>query len=307
MRALVLGHTGFVGSNLMTYLIAQGVDVMGVSRENCDLRIQGHFEEYLREAGEGLDVIFNCAANVGSVHYVTEFAGDVMYDNTQMVLNIYNAVREVTPSTVIVNPLSNCCYANGTQVQDETKWLEGEVHPSVFSFGNFKRVLYYISRCYSMQYGVRSVNLMFPGIYGPGDSTDPNKVHALNGMIIRMLGAIEANDEHFEIWGTGKPIREWAYIDDVCKIMHMSVDLGEMIEPVNVAQGKGFTIAETGGCIAAATGYTGELVFNTEYQDGAPVKILGMGKFATVFEGYEFSDHQEGINHTVEYYKGVLN
>jgi len=306
MKALVLGHTGFVGSNLMTYLTTQGVDVMGISRENCDLRVQGRFEECLEEIGEDLDVIFNCAANVGSVHYVTEFAGDVMYDNTQMALNIYSAVHNVTPETVIVNPLSNCCYANGTQVQDETKWLEGEVHPSVFSFGNFKRALYYISRCYSMQYGVRSINLMFPGIYGPGDSTDPNKVHALNGMIIRMLGAIEANDEHFEIWGTGKPIREWAYIDDVCKIMHMSVDLGEIIEPVNVAQGKGFTIAETGACIAAATEYGGELVFNTEYQDGAPIKILGMGKFATVFEGYKFSDHQEGINHTVEYYKGVL-
>jgi len=307
MKALVLGHTGFVGSNLMAYLTAQGVDVMGVSRENCDLRIQGRFEECLEEVGEDLDVIFNCAANVGSVHYVTEFAGDVIYDNTQMALNIYSAVHRVTPSTVIINPLSNCCYANGTQVQDETKWLEGAVHPSVFSFGNFKRVLYYISRCYSMQYGVRSVNLMFPGIYGPGDSTDPNKVHALNGMIIRMLDAIETNDEEFEIWGTGKPVREWAYIDDVCKIMHMCVDLGEMIEPVNIAQGKGFTIAETGACIATATGYAGSLVFNPDYQDGAPVKILGMGKFATVFEGYEFSDHQEGINHTVEYYKGVLN
>jgi len=305
MKAIVLGHTGFVGKNLVTFLEQNNIETVGLSRDECDLRDYDETIQALQEHAD-VDVIFNCAANVGSVHYVTSYAGDVIHDNTLMALNLYRSVLMACPTAVIVNPLSNCCYANGTEIQDETKWLEGAVHPSVFSFGNFKRVLYYIAGCYNIQYGVRSVNLMFPGIYGPGDSTDPNKVHALNGMIIRMLGAIETNDEKFEIWGTGKPVREWIYIDDVCKIMHKSIDLGDVIEPINVAQGKGFTIAETGGCIAAATGYSGELTFNTDYQDGAPVKILGMGKFATMFEGYEFSDHQEGISHTVEYYKGVL-
>ena len=134
---------------------------------------------------------------------MTSYAANVIYDNTLMALNLYQGVREYCPSALVVNPLSNCCYANGTEVQEEANWLEGAVHPSVFSFGNFKRVLFYVSRCYEIQHNIKTVNLMFPGIYGPGDSTDPNKVHALNGMIIRMLGAIEANDPEFEIWGTG--------------------------------------------------------------------------------------------------------
>ena len=305
MRTLVLGHTGFVGKNLTSFLESRGFDVAKISSEQCDLRNYDEFNQTLKNLG-AVDVVFNCAANVGSVHYVTAKAADVISDNTFMALNIYKGVLENFPDATIVNPLSNCSYVNGTEVQDENKWLDGEVHPSVFSFGNFKRVLYYISRCYKMQHGIKSINLMFSGIYGPGDSTDPNKVHALNGMIIRMLGAVESGDEEFEIWGTGKPIREWIYIEDVCKVLLGSLEAGEVVEPVNVAQGEGFAIAETAACIAKAIGYDGKLVFNTEYQDGAPIKILGMGRFEQLFEDYIFYDHQEGVGQTVEYYKRVI-
>jgi GDP-L-fucose synthase len=132
-------------------------------------------------------------------------------------------------------------------------------------------------------------------------------VHALNGMIIRMLDAVKKKDEEFEIWGTGKPVREWIYIDDVCKILLNSLNTKEIIEPINIAQGNGFTIAETAACISKAIGYEGKLTFNTKYQDGAPIKILGMGKFKNLFKDYIFYNHQEGVNHTVEYYKGVLD
>jgi GDP-L-fucose synthase len=305
LRYIVLGHTGFVGKNLTLYLANKGNEVIGLSSRECDLREYSELKNKIASIGK-VDAIFNCAANVGSVHYVTSYAGDVISDNSFIALNLYKAVQELCPETTIVNLLSNCCYVDGTQIQEEDKWLDGAVHPSVFSFGNFKRVLYYISKCYKMQYDINSINLMFSGIYGPGDSTDPNKVHALNGMIIRMLEAIDNDDDVFEIWGTGKPIREWIYIDDVCKILLLSLQHKSIIEPVNVAQGKGFAIAETAQNIATATGFAGDLTFNTQYQDGAPIKILGMGKFNELFEDYVFYDHQEGVAKTVNYYREVL-
>jgi len=306
MKYLILGHTGFVGKNLKQFLIDRGHQVFGISRKECDLRDYEGLCKILEEIGQ-VDAIFNCAANVGSVHYVTEKAAEVITDNTLMAVNLYKAVLKYYPDATVVNPLSNCCYADGNTIQEEQNWLKGEVHHSVFSFGNFKRVLYYVSRCYNMQYGVKSINLMFPGIYGPGDSTDPNKVHALNGMIIRMLDTIKNGDPEFEIWGTGRPIREWIYIDDVCAIMLNALKLKEsVIEPVNIAQGKGFSIAETAGCIAKSVGYDGDLVFNTKYQDGAAIKILGNRRFVQVFEGYRFYDHEEGVKQTVDYYKEML-
>ena len=201
MRFLILGHTGFVGKNLFKYLSNRGHHVVGISRKQCDLRVYPEVNQKFKEAASGFgefDAIFNCAANVGSVHYVTAKAADVISDNSLMALNMYKAVLQNFPTAIVVNPLSNCSYVNGTEIQDEEKWLDGDVHPSVFSFGNFKRVLYYISKCYKMQHNIKSINLMFPGIYGPGDSTDPNKVHALNGMIIRMLDAVKKKDEEFE-------------------------------------------------------------------------------------------------------------
>lgn len=306
MRFIVLGHTGFVGKNLMKYLINEGHSAAAISRKECDFRDFKSLKRALQSCGS-VDAIFNCAANVGSVHYVTKYAADVISDNVLMSLNLYNCVKEMANPPIVLNPFSNCCYANGTDIQKEENWLKGEVHPSVFSFGNFKRTLYYISKCYKTQHDIKSINLMFSGIYGPGDSTDPNKVHALNGMIIRMLGSIDDKDGSFEIWGTGKPIREWIYIDDVCKIMLQSLSCdSEMIEPLNIAQGKGFSIAETAGCISKSTGFGGKLTFNTKYQDGAPIKILSDDRFKKVFPNYEYHNHQAGIDKTVEYYKGVL-
>ena len=140
VRYIVLGHTGFVGKNLSRYLINDGHEVVGLSSAECDLRDYTQFTAKLISVGK-VDAIFNCAANVGSVHYVTAKAGEVISDNTYIALNLYRAVLELNSDAIIVNLLSNCCYVDGTQIQEEEKWLNGVVHPSVFSFGNFKRVL----------------------------------------------------------------------------------------------------------------------------------------------------------------------
>ena len=303
---LILGHTGFLGKNLTKFLQEKKPkNLYKISKEDCDLRDYNKICSFLKTIPK-IDIIFNCAANVGSVHYVTKYAGDVIHDNSLITINIYKAILEFFPNATIVNPFSNCCYVDGKDIQKEENWLKGEVHPSVFSFGNFKRFLYYISKCYNIQHGIKSINLMFSGIYGPGDSTDPNKVHALNGMIIRMLESIKNNDNEFEIWGTGKPIREWTYVEDACNVMVESLSLKrEIIEPLNIAQGTGFSIAETAKCISNSIGYKGKLVFNTEYQDGAAVKILGNENFKKIFKEYTFFNHQKGIDETVKYYKSI--
>ena len=78
-----------------------------------------------------------------------------------------------------------------------------------------------ISQVYFQQYGVKSINLLIPNTFGPGDDIDPNKTHALNGMIIRMIKAKMNKSDEFEIWGSGNPVREWAYVDDVADILHI--------------------------------------------------------------------------------------
>lgn len=306
LTIVVPGGHGFVGTHLVSALKKTPHTIIPVSRaDGVDFTSYEQTEQYFRDHKP--NIIFNIAAHVGSVHYVNTYAAAVFHDNVQMALNIYKAAAAVCPKTTIINPLSNCSYPGDADIQVESAWWNGEVHDSVFSYGNAKKTLYVISKCYAKQFTIKSVNFLIPNTFGPGDSTDPNKTHALNGMIIRMIEAKKRSDTQFEIWGTGQPIREWAYVDDVIFIMMQGMDSQkDFIYPVNIAQNKGYTIKETAEYIAQAVGFTGELVFNTKYQDGAPVKILDDKKFRELFPDFVFYDHKKGIENTVMYYSSVL-
>lgn len=306
VKILILGGHGFVGKNLIRYLKDMHHELFPLSRrDGLDLTDYKSTKKYFSNIKP--DAVINCAAHVGSLHYVTSYAANVIHDNVQMALNIYKALQEVNSHIKIINPLSNCSYPGDANIHYEPDWWNGEVHDSVFSYGNAKKIIYVVSKNYSKQYGIKSINFLFPNTFGPGDYSDPNKTHALNGMIIRMIKAQRNGDKEFEIWGTGKPIREWGYIQDVVNILIKGLTIeNDLIYPVNMAQNKGFSIKESAEFIAEAIGFNGELVYNTKYQDGAPYKILDDKIFRSIFPDYKFFDHKEGIEETVKHYKDIL-
>ncbi len=307
MKVLILGGHGFVGKSVQTLL-----DVSPEHEVRARSRVDGFDLADYPTTLAALhawkpDAIINCSAHTGSLHYVSAHPATVLHDNLTMTLNLYRAVGEVCPSARIINPLSNCSYPGDVDRQAEGDWLRGEVHESVYAYGNAKRNIYFTARCYQKQYGIRSCNFLVPNIFGPGDHTDPNKVHAFNGMIIRMIAAKRAQKPKFEIWGSGKPIREWAYIADVAEILKRALTIeDDLVYPVNIAQERGYSIAESAERIAKALNFTGELFFNTSYQDGAPVKILDDARFRVLFPDFRFTDHEEGIQKTVTYYHSLL-
>jgi len=311
MKICVLGSTGFVGraiirSDAMQALRNSADTIYHAARTHGqDLMEFDAFVYYLKRISP--DVIINCAANVGSVHYVTEKAADVIHNNTQMAINLYAAVKESCPSATVVNVLANCAYPAVSDIQKEDELFNGQTHLSVLSYGSFKRYLYVISKCYNMQYGIKSINFIAPNAYGSQDSSDPNKTHALNGMIIRMLAAQNSGDGEFEVWGSGTPVREWIYVDDMATILLESIFANEdLLSPINMGQNKGYSIKETAELIADAVGYEGKIVYNTNYQDGDSCKILDDTRFRVFFPNYEFYDFKKGIENTVEYYKEIL-
>ncbi|MDJ0737771.1 MAG: NAD-dependent epimerase/dehydratase family protein [Nostocaceae cyanobacterium] len=306
MKILVLGGHGFFGKSLVKVLSNTEHQIIALSRrDGLDLIDYNLTKEVFQKVQP--DVIYNCAAHVGGLHYVSARHGTIVHDNILMCLNLYKATQFACPSALIINPLSNCSYQGEAEIYTESQWLEKDVHQSVYSYGNAKRVLYMISRCYASEFGIKTHNFLIPNAFGPGDSTDPNKVHALNGMIIRMILAQVEGQTEFEIWGTGVPVREWIYVDDVAELFKRALKLNlDLTYPVNLAQQKGYSIRESAELIAKAIGFKGELVFRTDYQDGAPKKILDAQQFRQVFPSYNFMDHYEGICKTVEYYKSQL-
>ena len=321
MNILVLGSTGFIGRNLSNMLenyseddfpnwpdlyelgdSGQKLSVTGASLSTgVDLRDYQQTADLINSTSP--DIVYNLASHGGSLHYVKEKAAEVINDNIQMTLNLYKSIHASGKDTKIIQPFSNCSYPGTSNVQVEHEWLDGPVHDSIFSFGNSKRTIYYLSKCYEMQYGIKTVNLLLPNTYGPGDSIDPNHTHALNGMIIRMLKAKKAGDSEFVVWGTGSPVREWCYVDDFSRSLIAANSFKSMCDPVNVGQNKGFSIAESAKMVKKACGFEGEIVFDTSFPDGAPTKILSDEKTSHNFPAFKFFDHEEGILNTVKYYE----
>ncbi len=307
-KVLILGGTGFIGKNLVNYFTKKDMleyNVKVVSRQS-GVNILNYEEISKCVSDFKPHYIFNLASHGGSLHYVKEFAADVVSDNIQMALNIYRSVKENAPNCRIITPFSNCSYPGSSNIQVEEKWLDGDVHPSIFSFGNSKRSIYYLSKCYYEQYGIKSINLLFANTYGPGDSCDPNHTHALNGMIIRMLQAQRNGDKEFVVWGTGSPVREWTYVDDFISVLVNAMEINHLEYPVNVGQEMGYSIAESARMIQKALKFEGEILFDTTKMDGDPIKIMSNKKFKNLFPGFEFYDHKKGIQETVKYYKNTL-
>lgn len=307
MRILVLGGYGFVGKSVCALLEASKTHAVRARsrRDGFDLL---DYATTVRELSMWKpDVIVNCAAHVGSLHYVTAFAADVIDENIQMVLHLYRAVKEVCPTAKIVNPIANCSYPGDAEIQKEGEWWNGPVHPSVLSYGASRRLLGAVSQCYVIQYHIKSVNFLVPGVYGPGDYTDPTKTHAVSGIILRMLKSHQEHAPEFEIWGTGKPLREWVFVRDLARILVQGVEsIDEQVVPINVGQKKGYSIRQAAELIQRIIGYEGKLVFNTKYQDGAPCKILDDTLFRKTFPDFVFTTPEEGIQEAVAYYQHAL-
>jgi len=302
VKVLILGSTGFIGKSLKTRLVKEGFDVHTAERSSgVDIRNYIEIKNKIEQVTP--EIIYNLASHGGSVHYVRENSAEVFHDNVQMALNLYKVVKEINPKIKIIQPFSNCSYPGKSNIQKEKEWLDGDVHPSVFSFGNSKRSIFYLSKCYEQQYGIRSVNVLFPNTYGPGDSLDPNHTHALNGMIIRMLAAKKANENEFVVWGTGAPVREWVYIDDFIEILCRCQKIEGMEYPINMGQGKGYSISDSASLIKKACGYNGDIVYDTNYRDGDPMKIVDGEEFRKVFGDFNFFNHLEGISRTVRFYE----
>jgi GDP-L-fucose synthase len=307
MKVLLIGHRGFVGMSVEKHLAAaENVELECASRETgCDLRDADSFAATLARTQP--DIIVNCAAMVGSLKYVSDHAADVAHANMEMLLNLYRVVGKHRPQTVIVQPIANCFYPGSSPLLKEEAWSDGPVHPSVLAYGSTRRMAITLGECYKKQFNVRSVFLIAPNMYGPNDSPDPEKAHALNALVSKFVKAGHA-ETGVEIWGTGTPIREWLYVVDFARVVHEVIDQLDRVsyeEPVNVAREEGVTIRELVGMIATRLDFQGKIHYNTSYADGAPSKVMSQQRFRRYFPNFEFTAFDRGIAETIAFYEGI--
>lgn len=307
MRILILGGFGFMGKNLNEVFKGSDYEIFNESRRTgCDMTNYDQLK--LKIESINPDVIIYAAAHVGSISYVMKYSGDIVNDNTMMYLNLYRAVKDVNEKILIINPLSNCSYPGIINIQNEENWWDGRIHDSIEAYGTPKKMGFIISECYRKQYGIKTISLIVPNAYGPNDYLDEQKTHAMSGIIVRMIKAQMNGDEEFVVWGTGTPIREWVYMPDVARLMKEIIDNErfDIPNPINVGQEYGISIIDSVHLIKTALIYDVNVVCDTTKPDGAPIKILGKTTFNEFFPDFKFTGFPEGINNTINYYKGLL-
>ncbi len=306
-KILLLGASGFVGRNVVGEFKKERLDFVGSRLQgDTDLRDLEQTKALLVRTRPSF--IINCAAHVGSLNYVTENAATVMVDNSRMMLNLYEAVAAVQPSAVIINPIANCAYPAKADTFQEDAWWDGHLHRSVLSYGSTRRHLWSVGESFAMQHGVRSIYLLVPNMYGPFDSSDPNKAHALTALISKFVKAEELNQTEIEIWGTGVAIREWLYAADFARIIAMivkNVNIPGLSEPVNIAQNFGLSVRELVHIINGHFGNRFAIRWNHSMPDGAPKKVMDDVRFRKIFKDFSFTPMEEGIESTIHYYKSI--
>ena len=308
MRILVLGGHGFVGRNTVDALQYAGYSVIPLSlRDGLDLTDLSSTKRCFVKIKP--DVIVNCAAKVGSLNLVTQQAADIVDMNLRILTNIYRVAHECVPDSCIINPVANCAFPGHLDSYAEDRLWDGQIHRSVLSYGSTRRMIPILSECYLMQYGFRSINFFVPNMYGPYDSTDPSKAHALNALVSKTVKIKSEGKCEVEVWGSGIAIREWLFARDFGRIIVETlkrIDDYGFSDPVNVAQNFGLSVRELADMIIKELDFDCKIVWNRDMPDGAPKKIMDDNRFRKLFPDFKFTGLKTGMKETVKYYKSIL-
>lgn len=275
-RVFVAGHRGMAGSAIVRRLAAEDCEVISVSRDKVDLRNQDQTESWLREARP--EAVFLAAARVGGIHANNSFPADFIADNLAIELNVMRAALETGVQKLLFLG-SSCIYPrNAPQPMTEEALLTGSLEPTNEWYAVAKIAGIKLAQAYRRQHGVDFISVMPTNLYGPGDNYHPEHSHVPAALIRRFHEAKLAARSIVEVWGTGKPRREFMSVDDLADacVFVMKRYSGEGF--LNIGTGEDIPIGDFAKTVSDIVGYRGEIRFDPSRPDGAPRKLLDVSK-----------------------------
>jgi len=274
----VAGHRGMVGSALARRLQQEDVDLLTVGRSEVDLRDQAAvFDWFARRRPQ---VVFLAAAKVGGIVANNELRAEFIYDNLAIATNVIHAAH-VNGAAKLMFLGSSCIYPKlAAQPLREDAILTGPLEPTNEPYAIAKIAGIKLVEAYRSQYGCDFINVMPTNLYGPGDNYHPQYSHVVAALIRRFHEAKVAGVANVVVWGTGTPLREFLYVDDLADAcVHLMKTYSEM-DLVNIGTGEDVTIAEFARLVAATVGYQGSISYDTSRPDGTPRKLLDVSRLA---------------------------
>lgn len=252
------------------------VTLLTISHKELDLRDQAGVNTWVKDNKP--DVVFLAAAKVGGIMANSTYPADFIYDNLAITTNIIHAAW-MNGVQKLVNIGSSCIYPKfAPQPIKEDSLLSGPLEPTNEYYALAKIAGIKMCQAYRAQYGADFIALQPCNLYGPGDTYHGENSHVIPAMILKFQASKDRGDSFLELWGTGTPLREFLFVDDLAEAAVFLCKTYSDPIPMNVGFGTDLSIRDLAHKIAAVVGYKGEIRFNPEKPDGTPKKLLDVSR-----------------------------
>lgn len=292
-KIYVAGHRGLVGSAIVRNLKKKGYEnIIGRTHAELDLTNQAAVRDFFEK--EKPDVVVLAAAKVGGIHANDTAPADFAYENMQIQCNVIKAAHDYGVKRLLFLG-STCIYPRmAPQPIEEKALLTGPLEVTNEAYAIAKIAGLEMCKFFKRQYGDDFISCMPTNLYGPRDNYDLENSHVMPAMIRKFHEAKKQQADSVTLWGTGTPLREFLYVDDMADACVYLLEQYHGEEHVNIGTGKEVSIRELAETVKAVVGYQGTIVWNQDMPDGTPRKLTDVSKL-----------HGLGWHHSVELEEGI--
>ena len=299
---LVTGGAGFLGSYVVEKLKKQGCkNIFIPRRSDYDLVKIEAVKKVYEDAKP--DIAIHLAGKVGGIGLNREKPGELFYDNLIMGLQLMEEGRKFgIEKFVAIGTI--CSYPKSTPVpfKEENLW-NGYPEETNAPYGLAKRMFLVQAQAYQQQYGFNAIFLMPTNLYGPGDNSNLETSHVIPALIKKCFDAIKEGKDEIVVWGTGRPTREFLYVEDCAEAIVLATERYNRAEPVNIGTGVEISIKDLTGLIIELSGFQGKVIQDFSKPDGQPRRCVDTSKAKEAFGFIAKTDIREGLKKKKERYK----
>ena len=313
-KIYIAGHRGLVGSAILRNLESKGYDnLLTKNHEDLDLTDQTKVKSFFDE--EKPDYVILAAAKVGGIYANNTYPADIIYQNTMIEANVIQSAFENKVKRLLFLG-STCIYPKKIeQPMQEEALLSNKLEPTNEPYALSKILGIKLCESYNRQHGTDFRSVMPTNLYGINDNFDPDNSHVIPGLIQRFHKAKINNEKEVIVWGTGRAMREFLYVDDMAEasLFVMGIDkkiydanTSPMISHINVGSGKDITIKELAEMIGKVVGFEGKIHFDKSKPDGSPRKLVDVSRITNM--GWKNTTSlRTGLDKTYNWYKNNIH
>ena len=300
-KILVTGGTGFLGSAICKNIEDKGGIAIPLKSEEVNLLNLESIIQFM--AASKPDYCIHAAGYNGGIEFNRMYPADILHSNTIMGLNLHYACQYMNVKKVL-SIMTSCAYPDtGMEFLKEETFWEGLPNKTIRAHGIAKRTLQTAAESYNEQYELNAVTVCVTNLYGPKDTFNLVRTKVVGALIRKFVEAVNENSS-VDCWGTGAPMREFMYVDDAAEAIVQALQKYEdPSQPLNIGTGKDISIKQLVEYIVEATGFSGEVNWDTDKPDGQMKKLLDNTRMSSYIKISPI-EVKEGIKKTVKWYRG---